>query len=226
MSGPDRFRYERMDRRHVSEVAALHEVCFEGYYLTRLGPRFLRAMYGWYVESPQAIAQVALDATDRVAGFVAGTTRAETYHSSLFRERGGSLLAALAWRAASSPLETAQLVWERKDLASGALSSLIRGGSQTTAPPTGATDDGAETASLVSIGVEPAQRRSGIGRHLSKLFLQEADRESCELVTLSVREDNVAARRFYESLDWKETSRSSFAYHGTHSITYQKSTRG
>ena len=226
MPSPDHFRYERMARQHLPEVAALHEVCFEGYYLTRLGPRFLRAMYGWYVENPDAIAQVALDGSGRVAGFVAGTTRADRYHSSLFRERGGALLAALAWRAVSSPIETARLVWERKDLASRAFSSVIRGGSQTSTPPSGQSDDRPQMASLVSIGVDSSQRRSGIGRHLSKLFLQEADRESCELVTLSVREDNVAARRFYESLDWKETSRSSFAYHGTHSITYQKSTRG
>jgi ribosomal protein S18 acetylase RimI-like enzyme len=226
MSSPDPFRYERMAQQHVPEVAALHEVCFEGYYLTRLGLAFLRAMYGWYVEDPDAIAQVALDGSERMVGFVAGTTRAETYHVSLFREQGGALLAALAWRAVSSPVETVRLVWERKDLARQAVSSVIRGGSQTSTPPTGAADDGPETASLVSIAVEPSLRRSGIGRRLSELFLQEAKQRGCELVALSVREDNVAARRFYESLDWKQTSISSVAYHGSISITYEKSTRG
>lgn len=225
MSSPDPFRYERMSQQHVQEVAALHEACFEGYYLTRLGPAFLRAMYGWYAESPQAIAQVALKASDRVVGFVAGTTRAETYHVSLFREQGGALLAALAWRAVSSPVETLRLVWERKDLARRAVPSVVRGSSQTTAP-TGQSDDGPHSASLVSIGVEPSLRRSGIGRRLSEVFLQEARQEGCELVTLSVREDNLAARRFYESLHWEERSRSSVAYHGSHSITYEKSTRG
>jgi len=225
MSSPDPFRYERMAQQHVQEVAALHEVCFEAYYLTRLGSRFLRAMYGWYVESPQAVAQVALDGSGRVAGFVAGTTSAETYHSSLFRERGGALLVALAWRAVSSPVETVRLVWERKDLARRAVPSVVRGSSQRAAP-TAQSDDGPHTASLVSVAVEPSQRRSGIGRLLSELFLQETERKGCELVTLSVREDNLAARRFYESLDWKETSKSSFAYHGSHSITYEKSTRG
>ena len=225
MSSPDPFRYERMAQQHVQEVAALHGACFEGYYLTRLGPSFLRAMYRWYVESPQAIAQVALEGSDRVVGFVAGTTRAETYHVSLFREQGGALLAALAWRAVTSPVETVRLVWERKDLARRAVPSVVRGSSQTTAP-TGLSGDGPHTASLVSIAVEPSLRRSGIGHLLSELFLQETERKGCELVTLSVREDNLAARRFYESLDWKETSKSSFAYHGSHSITYEKSTRG
>ena len=225
MSSPDPLRYESMAQQHLPEVAALHETCFEGYYLTRLGPRFLRAMYGWYVENPDAIAQVALDVSGRVAGFVAGTTRAETYHVSLFREQGGALLAALAWRAVTSPVETVRLVWQRKDLVRRAVPTVVRGSSQTTAP-TGQSDDGPEPASLVSIGVDPSQRRSGIGRRLSELFLQEADRESCELVTLSVREDNMTARRFYESLDWKEISRSSTTYHGSHSITYEKSTRG
>jgi ribosomal protein S18 acetylase RimI-like enzyme len=226
MSSPDPFRYERMAQQHVPEVAALHEVCFEGYYLTRLGLAFLRAMYGWYVENPDAIAQVALDGSGRAVGFVAGTTRAETYHVSLFREQGGALLAALAWRAVTSPVETVRLVWQRKDMARRAFSSMIGGGSQTSTPPTGQSDDGLHTASLVSIGVDPSQRRSGIGRRLSELFLQEAKERGCELVALSVREDNLAARRFYESLDWKGAGRSSFAYHGSHSITYEKSTRG
>ena len=226
MSSPNPFRYERMAQQHVQEVAALHEVCFEGYYLTRLGSRFLRTMYGWYVESPQAIALVAVEAGDHVVGFVAGTTRADTYHSSLFRERGGALLAALAWRAVSNPLETIRLVWERKDLARRAVPSMLSQGSQTREAPGGGSDDGPETASLVSIGVEPSQRLSGIGRRLSELFLQEGKERGCDSVTLSVREDNLAARHFYESLDWKETSRSSVAYHGSHSITYEKSTRG
>jgi hypothetical protein len=35
----------------------------------------------------------------------------------------------------------------------------------------------------------------------------------------------VAARDFYESLHWEESSRSSQPYHGSFSITYEKSTR-
>ena len=119
---------------------------------------------------------------------------------------------------------TFRLVWERKDLAGQAISSILARGSSAPGQADVAPEE--NTASLVSIGVEPSMRRLGIGRRLSETFLQEAGRTGCEAVALSVREDNEAARRFYESLGWTEASRSPRAYHGSVSITYHKTTRG
>jgi ribosomal protein S18 acetylase RimI-like enzyme len=215
-------RYERLAKEHLEQVTVLHEACFEGYYLTRLGPSFLRAMYGWYVDSPQAIAHVAIDGQGRVVGFVAGTTNAEDYHRSLFRRRGGALLGALVGRLFTSPVETARLAWERKDLLPQALSSMLARGSSGPLEDAPEPEEGA--ASLVSIGVEPSQRRSGIGRRLTELFVNEAGERGCEVVTLSVREDNPGARLFYESMGWTEVSTSADEYHGSRSITYQKKT--
>ena len=206
------------------QVAALHQTCFPGYYLTRLGPSFLEAMYAWYVSSPEAIAYVALNQSARAVGFVAGTTRAEGYHRSLFRHQAGPLVSALAGRLISHPLLTLGQIWERKDLLPQALSSLLSpasGSSVDSAPP---PVTGPPAASLVSIGVEPSQRRSGIARRLTELFLRKAAERGSQLVTLSVREDNLGARGFYESLNWVEVSRSSEEYHGSLSITYQKNT--
>ena len=217
-------RYERLALGHLAQVAALHEACFGGYYLTLLGPSFLRAMYGWYVDSPQAIAHVALDADGRVVGFVAGTTRAEAYHRSLFRRRGGAMLAELAARLIRSPAETLRLAWERKDLLPTALSSILARGSSGPIEAAQGPGDEPAAASLVSVGVEPSQRRSGIGRRLSELFMREAGQRGCQVVTLSVREDNPGARLFYESMEWAKVSESSQAYHGSVSITYQKRT--
>jgi ribosomal protein S18 acetylase RimI-like enzyme len=215
-------RHERLSQGHLEQVAALHEACFGGYYLTRLGPSFLRAMYGWYVDSPQAIAYVALDGRERVVGFVAGTTRAEDYHRSLFRRRGGALLGALVTRLVTSPADTVRLAWERKDLLPQALSSMLARGSGGPLESPPGPEKGA--ASLVSIGVDPARRRSGIGRRLTDLFVRDAGQRGCLVVTLSVREDNPGARLFYESMDWAKVSESSQEYHGSHSITYQKRT--
>ena len=217
-------RYERLALGHLAQVAALHEACFGGYYLTRLGPSFLRAMYGWYVDSPQAIAHVALDADGRVVGFVAGTTRAEAYHRSLFRRRGGAMLAELAARLIRSPAETLRLAWQRKDLLPTALSSILSRGSSGPIESAPGPESEPRAASLVSVGVEPSQRRSGIGRRLSELFMREAGERGCQVVTLSVREDNPGARLFYESMEWAKVSESSQAYHGSVSITYQKRT--
>ena len=218
-------RLERMASQHLSQVAALHEACFEGYYLTRFGQSFLEAMYGWYLSSPEAMAHVALDPTGQVVGFVAGTTEASSYHGSLFRYRGGAMVAALLRLLLSHPLVTLGLVWERKDMLPQALSALVSTSPEASSDAP-AADDEPHAASLVSIGVFPSQRRMGIARRLSEIFLAEAGERGCASVSLSVRDDNVAARRFYESLDWEKTSRSTAEYHGSHSITYEKNTRG
>jgi ribosomal protein S18 acetylase RimI-like enzyme len=224
MSRLDEFSFQRMADVHLEQVAQLHEACFEGYYLTRFGQRFLEAMYGWYLVSPEAIAHVALDPAGAVVGFVAGTSEDSSYHSSLFRHQGGPMLAALLRRLLTHPVATLGLVWERKDMAVGALSTTLAGREDAKEPATRSQDE-SQTASLVSIGVHPSFRRLGVAQRLTELFLSDAHDRGCTKVTLSVREDNVAARRFYESLHWEERSRSSQAYHGSISITYEKSTR-
>ena len=216
--------YERMAPGHLGQVASLHEACFPDYYLTRLGTSFLKAMYGWYVKTPQAIAYVALDSKGGVVGFVAGTTRVESYYRSLFGHQFGPLLWAVLGRLVRHPLLTWSQIWERKDLllqACGALLSAAPGAPGDSAP---GPDLGSPAASLVSIAVSPSHRRLGIARRLTELFLTDARQRGSELVTLSVREDNLGARGFYEGLNWTEVAVSSEEYHGSLSITYQKAT--
>jgi ribosomal protein S18 acetylase RimI-like enzyme len=223
MDAVQELRYEKMAPTHLKQVAALHEASFPGYYLTSLGPSFLEAMYGWYVEAPEAIAYVAVDDHDQVLGFVAGTSSAESYHRSLFRRRAGALLLALAGRLVAHPVLTLSLIWERKDLLPQAVPSALSRAAGPT-PEAASGTNGVREGSLVSIGVQPSLRRQGIASRLAELFLKEAAQRGCPLVTLSVQEDNLGARDFYESLHWSEVARSSDEYHGSISITYQKRT--
>ena len=132
------------------------------------------------------------------------------------------MLAALVPRLICSPAETLRLAWERKDLLPQALFSMLARGSSGPVESVPGPEKGA--ASLVSIGVEPSQRRSGVGRRLTDLFVREAGQRGCQVVTLSVRKDNPGARLFYESMEWAKVSQSSQEYHGSVSITYQKRT--
>jgi len=224
MAEGDGITYERLAPGHLGQVAALHEACFPDYYLTRFGTSFLEAMYGWYVKSPQGIAFVALDSKGGVVGFVAGTTRMETYYRSLFGHQLGPLLWALLGGLVRHPLLTWSQIWERKDLlrqACGVLMSTTPGAPGDSAP---GPDPGSPAASLVSIAVAPSHRRAGIARRLTEIFLTDARQRGSELVTLSVREDNLGARGFYEGLNWTEVAVSSEEYHGSLSTTYQKAT--
>ena len=223
MSGLDDYRYERMSQEHLQQVGDLHEECFPGYYLTDLGPSFLRAVYSWYVQSPEAIAHVALDRGGCVVGFVAGTADEASYRRSLFRKTWWRMAAALGQRFISKPLLTLRLMGERKDLVGQALSTVLTLRSKEAEQMGANLGRDLPTASLVSIGVRPSSRRLGLGAALSELFVREAWDRGCESITLSVRDENVEARRFYESMNWEQVSKSSRAYHGSFSIAYQKS---
>ena len=203
-------------------MVAIHRESFPGYYLTSLGPSFLQAMYSWYVQSAEAIAHVALDGDGRVAGFVAGTANDSDYRRSLFRETWYHMVVALGQRLISKPTQTLRLMGERKDLIWQALATILTRRSREAEQTNAISDKEPPTAGLVSIGVKHSARRSGLGTALSELFVREAWSRGCEGITLSVREDNVGARRFYESMNWEEVSRSSKTYHGSFSITYQK----
>jgi ribosomal protein S18 acetylase RimI-like enzyme len=215
-------QYQKMGRARLLEVVGLHEECFPGYYLTQLGPSFLKAMYAWYVESPEAIAHVAVGDDGRLLGFVAGTIDGSNYAESLFRKTWRPMALALARSLVSRPALTLRLVAERKDLAWQGLSSVFGPGSGEGPEAKAGLYRRPSSASLVSIGVKPSARRSGVGAKLSELFVREARKRGCKRVTLSVRDDNLAARRFYESMNWEETARSPETYHGRVSITYEK----
>ncbi len=206
----------------MQQVVVLHEECFPGYYLTQLGPSFLKAMYAWYLESPEAIAHVAVGDDGRLQGFVAGTIDGSNYRQSLFRKTWRRMLLALMRSLVSKPALTLRLVAERKDLAWQGFSSIFGPGSGEKPETQAGLDQGPPSASLVSIGVRPSARRSGVGTELNELFLTEARKRGCKQVTLSVRDDNLEARRFYESMNWEETARSTETYHGRVSITYAK----
>ena len=57
------------------------------------------------------------------------------------------------------------------------------------------------------IAVDPALRRRGVARILMKEVLDLAGRISAEEIYLEVRPTNLPARKFYESLDFREVGR-------------------
>lgn len=222
MFSSDDCQFDRMRQQHLQQVVALHERCFPGYYLTDLGRSFLRAMYRWHVESPEAIAHVALAGDGSLAGFVAGTVDYSSYRRSLFRRTWWRMGVALGKRFVSNPALTARLIGERSELVWQAIASIVPRRNPRRSLTDAIASEDLRAASLVSIAVEPSARRFGIGKALSELFVREAWNRGCERITLSVRDDNVAARAFYESMNWEEVSRSSNRYRGSFSVTYQK----
>lgn len=71
----------------VDEVAHLHVHAFPGFFLTSLGPVFLKELYRGFLSHPSGIFLVARN-EDGIIGFVAGTSEPEVFFNELRRRRG------------------------------------------------------------------------------------------------------------------------------------------
>lgn len=73
------------------------------------------------------------------------------------------------------------------------------------------------TAHLNLLAVKPKHRRQGIGKYLVKWLEESAKTAGTFQLSLEVRESNIAAQAFYESLGYKQTRKISGYYQQTES---------
>ena len=64
-----------------------------------------------------------------------------------------------------------------------------------------------DSADIMTIGILPQARRTGLGRMLVKALLEEAGRRGARTVFLEVRESNAGARVLYTSEGFREVGR-------------------
>ena len=176
-----------MSTGDLAAVVAIHLAAFPNFFLTFLGPRFLRELYSAVMRD--GIALVATDG-DLIAGFAAGVVGSKSFYRQLFRRRfipvGLAIVPAILRRPST-------------------LFRVLRRVSQRT------TGEGSATsgAELMSLAVDPQQQRHGVGRVLVEAFAERARAAGAEnlwLITDAV--DNDRVKKFYESLGF--TRRRSF----------------
>src|SRR5690606_4776428 len=76
-----------MRREDVSRCAQLHVEAFPGFFLSQLGPRFLREFYKGFLADPDAITVVAETSSGEIAGAVVGTFAPQGFFSRLLKRR-------------------------------------------------------------------------------------------------------------------------------------------
>lgn len=163
----------------VARIVEVHLDAFEGFFLSFLGPRFLRLFYAEAV----ALGEICLVATTRgeVAGFVMGSATPGGFFTKLIRRRAAAFaLAALpaVLRRPTTALRVARALLKPK---------------QATKP--------VGTATLMSIGVGSAAQGLGAGKALVVAFLDEAARCGSRVVDLTTdKVDNDRANTFYRAL--------------------------
>jgi ribosomal protein S18 acetylase RimI-like enzyme len=163
-----------MSPADVGEVTAVHLAAFPGFFLSFLGPRFLRELYRAIVADEEGIAFIAADG-GRIIGFVAGSGSAGFYRRAALRRWlrfGWASLGALMRK----PLIARRL-----------LRALF-------APPKMSSSG----ALLMSLAVDPGLQRSGAGKLLTRAFIDCARHRGAVAIVLTTdKAGNDAVNAFY-----------------------------
>ena len=170
-----------MTRDDLDSVVAIHLAAFPNFFLTFLGPRFLRVFYGAVMTDG-----IALVATidDRLAGFVVGMADSQSFYRRLLRTRFLHVAIAILPVVLRHP---------------STLGRVGRRGVARAFQP-------APGVELMSLAVHPREQHRGGGRALVEAFAQAAGEQSLWLITDAA--DNDAVKKFYETLGF--TVRRSF----------------
>ena len=168
---------------HVESVVRVHMESFRGFFLSSLGPGFLRLFYRGVLNDETGIAVIA-ESGDEILGFVCGSSAPNGFYRRLFKKQ---------W-------------WRFGWAAMGALArqpSMIRrflGAVRTRVAPGNA----APAAELMSLAISPHAQGQGIGGDLVQNFLTEACRLGARRVTLTTdRQDNQHVNSFYHRLGFQ-----------------------
>jgi len=164
----------------TATVVAVHLEAFPGFFLSFLGPSFLRELYSSIVLDAAGISFVCCQGT-RIKGFVAGTIQPAGFYSRLVRQRWWRFALASTKPALFKPVIIPRL-FRALRMPSEVQSQLGVG-------------------TLMSIGVLPDAQRQGIARELVKRFLFKAKRRGLTQVNLTTdRLNNEKVNQFYEGL--------------------------
>ncbi len=177
-------RLEPLTLAQVDSVVRLHLNAFPDYFLSCLGPRFLREFYVSFLMDPVAVAFVARDEHAEVVGAVVGPLDPRGFFSRLLRRRWWAFCQASLGTALNRPSTVRRLIRAlayRGDVPEGPVRAL-----------------------LSSVAVSPSAQGRGVGKTLVRRWLAEAGRRSASGCYLATDADNNdAVNRFYRSIGWK-----------------------
>jgi ribosomal protein S18 acetylase RimI-like enzyme len=171
-------RCETFKPGDVREVVRIHLDAFPGFFLSQLGPGFLRTYYAALARDPSAVALTVLDDTSRVVGFAVGAVGPRGFYSRLLRRSW--------WRFAIAAIPAVIRSPSR-------LTRVLRA----TSHP-GENPAGDHVCGLFSIAVDPSASKRGLGGHLLQQFVSAAQARGCRDIVLTTDgRGNDAVNRFY-----------------------------
>jgi GNAT superfamily N-acetyltransferase len=166
--------------KHINHIVKIHLAAFPNFFLSFLGPRFLKEFYTSFVFDPAGIGFVAQNAENKkVCGVIVGPSNPAGYFKRLIKRRWWAFCLASLNAIFTKP-STVPRLW-RAVFYRGDVPSMLSGFSL-----------------LSSIAVSPDNQARGIGRVLVNAFIDEVKHRGGNGVFLATdAEDNENVNRFY-----------------------------
>jgi len=168
----------------INTIVDIHMESFPTFFLTFLGPQFLRLLYAEILRSPGQVSLVARDETGLVIGFVTGVTQ----QASLYKRLAKQKWLQFGFASLSAVLKKPTIVLR-----------LLRAFRYASASKQAAAD-----ALLMSIAVAPGYQQHGVGKQLVQSFLAKMNDLEVPSVSLTTdKENNDRVNAFYRSLQFE-----------------------
>ena len=172
----------------IDQMVLVHIQAFPGFFLTLMGPRFLRLLYSGFISHATGISLVACTTEKplEIVGFVVGTTQPQGFFSQLLKQRWFAFGLASLWPLLRRPNLVLAKLW----------SALFYRGESLPDQP--------NATLLSSLGVKPAQQGQRIGQQLVNAFLEHAQTAGAPAFYLTTdQSDNAKANQFYTKLGFE-----------------------
>jgi ribosomal protein S18 acetylase RimI-like enzyme len=185
----DGARSQRRDGRIIDELVRIHVAAFPGFFLTRMGPRFIRTYYRCVLAHDRAILVVAED-ENGIVGFAAGFLDSQKFYRSM-RLR----ILHFAFPAMAAVYADPKIVVQ-------IFQGFLRTGRYSRV-----TSEATRVCELTSLAVDPARESRGVGRALVAEFCRRAGILGAECVELTTdAPENDRVNRFYQSVGFGLTA--------------------
>lgn len=195
----------------VAATARLHVRNLPLGLFPRLGERFVARWHRAFVESPNAVALVAVDPVGRVTGFLVGALDQPAFRQELLTRHRTGLVIRGAAALAVRPRVLALFLRTRLRPYLRRLGPSRRPAATAPIGPTVSAPSGAgpvRVADLSAVAVDPTLRRSGTGRRLTEEFLARCAAAGAGRVELVTAADSASSCAFYTRTGWTAQRRS------------------
>lgn len=160
------------------EIALLHLSAFPGFFLSKLGVRFLRIFYTSILDDPNSVG-IGILKNNEIVGFAIGSTIADSFYNRIFKKNFLKLFIYTFWPIIKNPLLIIRV-----------FQSLFSNSKK--------NDELVNAAVLLSICVQPNFESKGIGRMLLEKFEEHINNYNDLIILTTDKDNNEYVNRFYQ----------------------------